>query len=110
MKKIITLFVFIFALSFNANAQEGKTANDLAKEDAYSLADYLEISSTDQIISDLKDLFKMKHEALMVEGISDERKQVLSEVIENKLIATLNADQILKLKDKPELYDKLINK
>ncbi|WP_338409111.1 hypothetical protein [uncultured Flavobacterium sp.] len=106
MKKIISLFVFIIALSFNANAQEVISAEVLAKQDAYELAQYLEINGT--IVTDLQSLFKMKHETLLTEGISEERIQVLSEMIEHKLAATLNASQIEKLKADPELYKKLI--
>lgn len=106
MKKIITLFVFMFALSFNANAQEGRSAEELAKQDAHELAQYLEING--QIVNDLQNLFLEKHRILLTEGISEERIQVLSEVIEKKLEATFNAGEIEKLKLDPVLYKKLI--
>ena len=106
MKKIIALFVFMFALSFNANAQEGKTAEELAKQDAVALAQYLEIDG--QVVTDLQNLFIEKHRTLLTEGISQERIQVLSDVIEHKLAATLDATQIEKLKADPTLYKKLI--
>ena len=106
MKKRIALFVFMFALSFNANAQEEKSAKELGKEDAYALAAYLEISGP--IVNDLQNLFVEKHQALLTEGISEERKQVLTEVIEQKLAATLDASQLEKLKADQVLYKKLI--
>jgi hypothetical protein len=106
MKKIITLFVFMLALSFNANAQEGKTAAELGKADAHLVAEYLQIDGT--VINDLQSLFTMKHETLLTEGISEERKQILTEAIEHKLVATLSESQIAKLKYDPELYKKLI--
>lgn len=106
MKKIITLLVFMFALSFNANAQEAKSAKELGKEDAFALAQYLEMSGP--IVNDLQNLFTMKHETLLTEGISEERKQVLAEVIEHKLAATLDASQLEKLKADDALYKKLI--
>lgn len=96
----------MFALSFNANAQEAKTAAELGKADAQLLADYLQIDGT--IVTDLQSLFTMKHETLLTEGISEERKQILSEAIENKLAATLNDGEIAKLKYDKELYKKLI--
>lgn len=95
-----------FAFSFNANAQYSKSAAELGKEDATQVAKYLEIEGT--IVSDLQSLFTMKHETLLIEGISEERKQVLSEVIEQKLAATFNTGQIQKLKENQELYKKLI--
>lgn len=106
MKKIITLFVFMFALSFNANAQEAKTAQELGKVDAYELAQFLNLNG--QVVTDLQNLFVSKHQTLLIDGISEERKQVLSNVIEHKLAATLDATQIEKLKNNKELYKKLI--
>jgi hypothetical protein len=106
MKKIITLFVFIFALSFNANAQEAKTASELGKADAKAVAELVKIDS--QTVTALEGLFEMKHQTLLTEGISEERKQVLAEVIELKLAATLDAEQVEKLKANQELYKKLI--
>lgn len=106
MKKIITLFVFIFALSFNANAQEAKTASELGKADAKAVAALVKIES--QTVTALEGLFEMKHQTLLTEGISEERIKVLSEVIELKLAATLDAEQVEKLKANKELYKKLI--
>lgn len=106
MKKIITLFVFMFALSFNANAQEDKSARDLGKEDAYALTEYLQISGP--IVNDLANLFTEKHQVLLTEGISEERKQVMAEVVEHKLAATLDASQLEKLKADDTLYKKLL--
>lgn len=106
MKKIITLFVFIFALSFNANAQEGKTALELGTEDAQSLAQYLEISGP--IVKDLQNLFVEKHQVLLSEGISQERIKIMTEIIEHKLAATLDASEMEKLKADQVLYKKLI--
>ena len=63
MKKIITLFVFIFALSFNANAQEAKTANELGKADAKAVAELVKIDS--QTVTALEGLFEMKHQTLL---------------------------------------------
>ena len=74
MKKIITLFVFMFALSFNANAQEAKTAQELGKVDAYELAQFLNLNG--QVVTDLQNLFVSKHQTLLIDGISEERKQV----------------------------------
>lgn len=106
MKKIITLIVIVFTFSLNVNAQEAKTASELGKEDAINLVNFLQADSS--LINDLQSLFTMKHETLLTEGISEERKQVLSEVIVHKLVATLGTDEIEKLKTDPELYKKLI--
>lgn len=106
MKKIITLFVFIFALSFNANAQEAKTASELGKADAKAVAELIKIDS--QTLTALEGLFEMKHNTLLIKGISEERIKVLTEVIELKLAATLEAEQVEKLKENKDLYKKLI--
>jgi hypothetical protein len=106
MKKIIALFVFIVALSFNANAQEGKTAQELGKEDAQALVQYLEISGP--IVKDLQNLFVEKHHVLLTEGISEERIKVISDLIEHKLAATLDANEMEKLRSDEVLYKKLI--
>ena len=106
MKKIITLFVFIFTLSFNANAQEAKTASELGKADAKAVAELIKIDS--QTLTALEGLFEMKHNTLLIKGISEERIKVLTEVIELKLAATLEAEQVEKLKENTDLYKKLI--
>jgi hypothetical protein len=106
MKKIITLFVFIFALSFNANAQEGKTALELGTVDAQALAQYLEISGP--IVKDLQNLFVEKHQVLLTEGVSQERINIMTEIIDHKLAATLDASEMEKLKADQVLYKKLI--
>jgi hypothetical protein len=107
MKKILSLLVLVLAFSFNANAQQTKSAAELGKEDATLVVNLLKIDGT--LITDLQSLFTMKHETLLIEGISEERKQVLSEVIAQKLAATFDADQISKLKQNKELYKKLIS-
>lgn len=108
MKKLVSLFVFILAFSFNTNAQGLKTAEELGKQDAQAVAKYLEISG--QVVTDLQGLFTMKHETLLMEGISADRKKVLAEIVEAKLVATLDPTDIEKLKLEPEMYKKLIGK
>lgn len=105
MKKIIAIFVFMLAFSFDASAQEQKTAKELGKEDAYELVSYLELPQN--MMETFTNLFEMKHESLLTEGISEERKQVLAEVIKQKIFATVDATDVEKLQENPELLKKL---
>lgn len=107
MKKIVALLVLFFAFSFNASAQE-KTINELAREDAKLLCDYLEIKG--DIVNDFVTLFEMKHETFQTEGVSEERKAVMSDIVEKKILATLDASDIEKLNMEPTIMKKLTGK
>lgn len=107
MKKIVALLVLFFAFSFNASAQE-KTINELAREDAKLLCDYLEIKG--DIVNDFVTLFEMKHETFQTEGISEERKTVMSDIVEKKILSTLDASDIEKLNMEPTIMKKLTGK
>jgi hypothetical protein len=107
MKKIVALLVLFFAFSFNASAQE-KTINELAKEDAKLLCDYLELKGA--IVNDFVTLFEMKHETFQNEGVSEERKAYLSDIIEKKILATLDSSDIEKLDMEPSIMKKVTGK
>ena len=105
MKKIITLFVFMLAFTFNANAQEKISTDELAKKDTYEISQYLGLEGS--VLTELQTVFKEKHEVLSTKGISEDRKVILTRFVESKFESLLTADQIAKLKYDQELYKKL---
>jgi hypothetical protein len=109
MKKIISLFILLFAFSFSMNAQEAKTENAnsveaLAKKDTKALINYLNLEGI--ITEDLYRLFIYKHKTL-AEGAGEEQKIVLSNIITKKIEATLNAEQMAKLSKNAVLLKQL---
>lgn len=105
MKKIIALFVLMFAFTFNANAQDTSKVESLAKKDTHEIAQYLKLSG--EVLNDLQTIFKEKHQILSTEGISEERKIVLTRFVETKLNSLLSTEQVEKLKLDERLYKKL---
>ena len=105
MKKIIALFILMFAFTFNATAQENSRAQELAKNDTHVIAEYLSLKG--DVLTDLQAVFLQKHNTLSNEGLSEERKIVLSRFVETKLEALLSNEQIAKLKLDANLYKKL---
>ncbi len=105
MKKIIALFVLMFAFTFNANAQDTSKAEALAKQDTHQIAEYLKLNG--EVLNDLQTIFKEKHQILLTEGLSEERKIVLTRFVETKLNSLFTAEQIAKLKLDDRLYKKL---
>ncbi len=103
MKKIIALFVFMFA--FNANAQDVTQAEELATKDVYAISQFLKLNET--ALTDLQSVFKEKHLAISQEGISEERKVVMSRFVETKFKSILTTEQFDALKGNNELYEKL---
>ncbi|WP_338376226.1 hypothetical protein [uncultured Flavobacterium sp.] len=105
MKKIIALFVLLFAFTFNANAQDRSNAADLAKQDTQEIAQYLGLQG--EVLVDLQTVFKEKHEVLLTEGLSEDRKVILSNFVETKLSSLLSQGDLDKLKADTALYKKL---
>lgn len=122
MKKIIALFVIMVGFSFTANAQQKKaavkttaatTANVDAKQqkiqadakaDLNALNAVVKLSDADK--QSIQGLFEYKYR-LHGEGLSQERKDVLSQTIDAKIRATLSADQVAKLDANPKLLKQL---
>lgn len=110
MKKILSVFLLVFAFSLTASAQTAQTAKETeikvkAKKDLHDLSKVIDLSNP-ELFKSLHQLFIDKHSQLTNEGISElERKQVIQGVRE-KLIATLPEDQVKTLIDSG-LLDKL---
>lgn len=124
MKKIIAIIVIVLAFSVNANAQQ-KTATPQKVEkkavEKKSPKDIKEASMNDLMAlkkavvafegtqeADLLRLFEYKHD-LLKQDLSADRKQILTQSIEDKLKATLTPDQMQKVSAKPALLKQLCN-
>jgi len=125
MKKIIALFVFMLAFGLTANAQQKKAATasaaattvvkadaeaikKAAVKDVAAMKEVIELNAQDQ--QSMLGLMEYKHRNLQENpGFSAERKAALSQTIEAKLRATLNADQMEKLSKMPDLMKRLTN-
>lgn len=95
----------MLAFTFNASAQDNSKAVAKAKQDTQEIAQYLNLSG--DILNDLETVFTEKHQTLLIEGISEERKVVLSQYVAAKLENMLTKDQLEKLKFDKTLYTKL---
>lgn len=117
MKKIITILTLTLAFSLNANAQDKKvvskeevTKKELspevaAKNDAYELIRFLGLEENKLGI--YTNLFTKKYKVLAEEGLTPERKEELTRVIDAKLRASLTPEQMEKLDKNSELLAKL---
>ncbi len=121
MKKLITAVTLMLVFSINVNAQDKKTTVKegyevtemlfepaiAAKNDATELADFLGLNETESV--NFERLFEMKHTVLQDKNLSQERKTEMSRVVEAKIRATLDGNQMEKLEKNAELFKKLIN-
>jgi hypothetical protein len=109
MKKLIAVVTLLLAFSINANAQDKTelTSTDKGTKEAAMLTEYLGLNETQN--ADFARLFIQKHTTLEDKTLSAERKQELSRVIDAKIRASLDGEQIEKLEKNPELLKILIN-
>lgn len=118
MKKLLFIFTLLCAFSFNANAQKLKAVAtettktsvklspvEAANQDANDLKALLNLDATKT--QDFVRLFQMKYETLSDESLSAERKSVLKTVIEAKIRASLDGNQIEILEKNPTLFERL---
>jgi len=109
MKKIFFALSLMLAFSISANAQEKKiNVQEDAKKDANELTQLLGLNSTQN--GDFYRLFEMKYQTLVTPDLSYERKSELSRIIDMKIKASLNGEQIKKLEESTALYNRLISK
>ena len=119
MRKIIAVVTLMLAFTINTNAQDKKTTTlsatseiktdpqVAAKKDAAEMTEYLKL--TDTQATDFFRLFEKKHVTLQDKSLSEERRKEVSKIIDAKIRATLDANQIERLEKNPELLKKLIN-
>jgi hypothetical protein len=119
MKKITTLFAIVFFASLSLNAQSQKkeiatatiipeelSIEDKAKADTKALRNFMDMD--DKMAQALTGLFAYKHKNLAAKDLSEAGKKDIYRIIDAKLKATFNNDQILSIQKEPGLYDKLI--
>jgi len=120
MKKIIAALTLLLAFSISANAQNKKsttaekvqekkelTSVEKGKKEAEELTAYLGLNDTQN--ADFYRLFEQKHRTLEDKNLSVERRKEVARIIEAKIRASLDGNQIEKLEQNPELFKKLIN-
>ena len=109
MKKLIAALTLILAFSINANAQDKNTpsAYDLGKKQAAELTEYLGLDKTQN--ENFVGLFEQKFSVLENKDLTQERKDEFSRVIEAKIRASLDQNQIERLEKNKELFQKLIH-
>lgn len=107
MKKLIAVLTLFLAFGFSANAQEGKkmNADEAAKADVVRLAELVPLQGTQE--QDFIRLFVMKHNILNDASASQEKKKEITRIVDGKIRATLNAEQIQRLEANPDAFAKL---
>ncbi len=109
MKKLIAALTLLLAFSINANAQEKKASDfspkELGQKDADDLTALLGLNPTEN--ADYARLFEGKYKTLEDKTLSQERKDVLAKIIEDKIKAGLKAEQVEKLDRNQELLKRL---
>ena len=109
MKKIIGVLVLLVAFTINANAQDKNesSAYDLGKRQAAELSKFLGLNK--DVSEALSNLFEQKITVNQDKNMSEERKVEFSRVVEAKIRATLDQDQMEKLEKNKALYEKIIH-
>jgi hypothetical protein len=115
MKRIIAIFTFFLAFSFNANAQEAKvlSTNNTSVEKSSKELLLDQVSQLSKIVkieeslkNDLTNLLHMRNEDMANSKSEDEKKAVF-ERYTSKLLSAFNEEQIETLKKEKELFNRL---
>ena len=109
MKKLIAALTLMLAFSINANAQDKDTPSsyDLGKKQAAELTEFLGLDKVQN--ENFARLFEQKISILSEKDLTVERRKELSRVIDAKIRATLDQNQMERLEKNKELFEKLIN-
>lgn len=112
MKKLIAALMLLFTFSLTANAQEtkgyvGLDSTQKAKKQAAELGEYLGLDAT--TTTNFAMLFEQKFQILDDKNVEAERKAEMSRVVEMKIRASLDGNQMEKLEKNPDLLKRLIN-
>ncbi|RXR20469.1 hypothetical protein EQG63_00635 [Flavobacterium amnicola] len=111
MKKIVSIFLFLLAFTFNAQAQTEAKAeviyNAKAKSDLKDLVSVADISADSSLFNGIYKLFVTKHEQLANPAITAEEKTAITKMVTEKLIGSLSAEQYKAIADNPKLFQKL---
>ena len=120
MKKLIAALTLLLAFTISSNAQNKKSTTaekviekkemesvEKSKKDTEELTTYLGLNDTQN--KDFYRLFEQKYRTLEDKNLSVERRKEVSRIIEAKIRASLDVNQIDKLEKNPELFKRLIN-
>lgn len=120
MKKLIATLTLMFAFTISSNAQDNKLtkAEDVletkerasvekSKKEAEELTAYLGLNDIQN--ENFYRLFEHKNRMLEDNNLPVERRAEVLKIIEAKIRASLDANQIDKLEKNPKLFKKLIN-
>jgi hypothetical protein len=112
MKKILSIFVLLFALNASAQVEKKTIQKELSIEEKAKInfTDLTSVINLEDPTLDyaLTQLFTTKHKMLSREGLTETDKKEVSNLIDAKLRATLNYESIQKLESKG-IYKKLLN-
>lgn len=109
MRKLIAIVALFFAFTVSTQAQEAKKeANPqaLAKEEAHKLQEFLALDGVKT--EDFYRLFETKHMRSQDMKTAEDKAQ-LKTIIAAKIDASLDADQLQRLKANTKLYEDLLN-
>lgn len=109
MKKIIAALTLMLTFSISANAQDRGTssAHDLGKKQAAELTEFLGLDAVQS--ENFARLFEHKISVLDDINLTQERKDEFSRVVESKIRASLDENQMGKLEKNTALFKKLIH-
>ena len=106
MKRILFIFTMMLAFGVTAQAQDKKaSAASKARQEAVEMTDFLKLNSTE--LDSFTRLFQMKHETLENPNINAAKKKEMSVIVEKKIEASLDGNQIEKLRANKTLWEKL---
>ena len=118
MKKIIIAGLMMLCFSINVNAQIKKktinakevvidTPEQAAKKDGIAISEFLGLSETSKIA--FIGLFEMKHQVMQNKSETVESRKEMSRIVGLKIEATIDSNQLEKLKSNTVLYNQLLS-
>ena len=120
MKKIIIASFLMFSFSITVNAQSKKkivvaeteevvnlTPEEAAKKDALAISEFLGLD--ENLKTALTGLFEMKHNVMQNSSETVEGRREMSRIVGLKIEATIDANQLEKLRANTALYNQLLS-
>lgn len=120
MKKIIIAVLIMFSFSQSVNAQSNKktvvaetkkdvilTPEQAAKKDALAISEFLGLDENMKIA--FAGLFEMKHNIMQGSSETTDSRREMSRIVGFKIEASIDSNQLEKLKANTALYDQLLS-
>jgi len=120
MKKIIIACFLVLAFNITANAQNQKKATyseskevvkltpaEAGKKDGLAISEFLGLDNNSTIA--FTGLFEMKHEVLQSPNETNQSKKEMSRIVGMKIEASIDSNQLEKLKANTALYNQLLS-